>query len=80
MADVKFLCIHSRIFIQIFIYFTYLFKSYYMPVAVLDSGDIAGRMDNISARTELTIYVKTAFYRVEVMRYSGDKGVREDGK
>ena len=51
-----------------------------MPVAVLDSGDIAGRMDNTSALTELAIYVKTAFYRVEVMRYSGDKGVREDGK
>ena len=83
VVSVKFLFIPSLIVIQyayqIFIYFMYLLKSYYIPIDSLDSGDIAGRMANSAALTKLTIYVKTAFYRVKVMKNSGDKGMREDG-
>lgn len=80
---VLFLFIPSLIVIQyvyqIFIYFIYLLKSYYIPIDALDFVDIAGRMANSSALTELTIYVKTAFYRVKVMKNCGDKGMREEG-
>ena len=83
VVSVKFLFIPSLIVIQyayqIFIYFIYLLKPYYIPIDALDSVDIAGRMAHSSALIELTIYIKTAFYRVKVMKNSGDKGLREDG-
>lgn len=73
VISVKFLLIHLFIFIQhvhqIFILSVYLLKSSCVPVDVLDSEDIALRMEKASALREFPIYGKTASYWVEVMRY-----------
>ena len=65
VVSVKFLFIPSLIVIQyayqIFIYFMYLLKSYYIPIDALDSGDIAGRMANSSALSKFKIYVRLPF-------------------
>lgn len=59
---------------QILIYYISWLKSYYVPVDVLDLGNIVVRMSKDFALIELTIYGKTASYRVEVMRYGVHSG------